>query len=140
MNHISYLNQHCQQYKIPVPQYHLEDVDGPDNSPTFTMMCVFNGSEYLGTGPTKQKAKLMAAKSAVQHLSISKPLHKKIYSMVDVKLYRDELGEGSDEPSGGEESQRCWRSVWNDDENKLILTITNGVESKRYLVHVVSEL
>lgn len=49
----------------PGLQYKLEAQSGPVHAPTFTMSVMVNGEAFEGTGPTKKKAKLVAAEKAL---------------------------------------------------------------------------
>ena len=53
------------------PSYHLAEVEGPPNSPTFRMVCEVQGTHFSGSGPSKKEAKVAASRLALEKLDIS---------------------------------------------------------------------
>lgn len=66
------LQEHLQEYSLPLPIYSVLKVCGYAHSRNFTIRCHVQGvcSHLIGTGPSRRKAEQSAAKKAVDKLGI----------------------------------------------------------------------
>lgn len=62
------LQEYAQKYKLPTPSYHLINREGADHAPIFTVKCIFDGMEKIGTASTVKSAQQNAAKDTLESI------------------------------------------------------------------------
>ena len=55
------LQEYCQTERIPLPNYTVEKIEGPEHQPSFYVSCKTHKHSTLGQGSNKQSAEQAAA-------------------------------------------------------------------------------